>query len=524
MSIATILVLEDDDVLRELVAETLTDEGYKVIDVGTPEQALEMASLHRFQVFLTDVRMAGRTDGVGVLEQLKALRPSLKTIIMTGYADTQVPLRAMKLQADDYLLKGDSGFGMKLLLETVARVLQTPETSGLQRALDFIRIPLKLLAEVKVSKLEAARSAFFSHLFLGIRPAFLSAEDAFGFWLAAEELEKSFHRLNNPAQVAALTEGYTRLSDRLLDHLPPPTVNGDLTLAQFRKLYERVRQGGLQPASLQAAALLRTDEKMRKSSVEHFALYCELWGEKEAAQAQPQDRVGLTVGSYRLTRKLESVGDIERYQALDSTRRPFLVEVVSTGVSAPPETPVYREERDGRVYVVLPWRDTVRTLRSLVLPAGRSAHEVVTLLRPIFELVHQAHQEKRFDGALSPHRVLLTGEGPRVPDFGHLDETALRETAEPLQWQNLPYIDPQLFHGRELNPTSDHYSLGVIAVEMWTGIGGLALCELLGETQFPVEDPHQRTFDKAVRRLLAGSGRGYVDLVEAYGALAESVS
>ncbi|CAN0486116.1 unnamed protein product, partial [Phaeothamnion confervicola] len=178
-------------------------------------------------------------------------------------------------------------------------------------------------------KLEAARSAFFSHLFLGIRPAFLSAEDAFGFWLAAEELEKSFHGLNNPAQVAALIEGYTRLSDRLLDNLKPPVVAGDLTLAQFRKLYDRVRQGGLQPASLQAAALLRTDEKMRKSSVEHFALYCELWGEKEAGVPdQPQDKVGLTVGNYRLTRRLESVGDIERYQALDSTRRPFLVEVV----------------------------------------------------------------------------------------------------------------------------------------------------------------------------------------------------
>ena len=77
-----ILVLEDDDNLRQLVVESLEDmnQSFQIVDVHRPELAIDAARHTRFDLMLTDVRMAGFTDGLGALEEVKKHCPNIYSI------------------------------------------------------------------------------------------------------------------------------------------------------------------------------------------------------------------------------------------------------------------------------------------------------------------------------------------------------------------------------------------------------------------------------------------------------------
>ena len=91
-----ILLLEDDLDLRELVAELLMAEGYEVVGVENAQEAVAVAARGDFHLLLTDVRLAGEADGVAALEAIKGRAQQLRSIVMTGYADMDVPVRAAR--------------------------------------------------------------------------------------------------------------------------------------------------------------------------------------------------------------------------------------------------------------------------------------------------------------------------------------------------------------------------------------------------------------------------------------------
>jgi two-component system, cell cycle sensor histidine kinase and response regulator CckA len=87
----TVLVVEDDDMVRNLVRETLEREGYTVIDANGPVEARRMAE--RFagtiQLLITDVIMP-KTNGRELAVQLTKHRPNLKVLYMSGYTDSAI--------------------------------------------------------------------------------------------------------------------------------------------------------------------------------------------------------------------------------------------------------------------------------------------------------------------------------------------------------------------------------------------------------------------------------------------------
>ena len=119
---ATILLVEDDKALRSLTVELLTAVGYRVLEAQTSSQAIEMAQDHAepIDLLLTDVIMPVM-GGLEVSTRLKALRPDIKVIFMSGYAGEalakQMPL------ADDFVLI-EKPFSRVSLLTTVDRVLR----------------------------------------------------------------------------------------------------------------------------------------------------------------------------------------------------------------------------------------------------------------------------------------------------------------------------------------------------------------------------------------------------------------
>lgn len=82
----TILLVEDEEALRELTRDVLVGSGYKVLDAESPEKAIETARQHSgpIHLLLTDVIMPGM-NGPSLAQKLAATRPEMKVVYMSGY-------------------------------------------------------------------------------------------------------------------------------------------------------------------------------------------------------------------------------------------------------------------------------------------------------------------------------------------------------------------------------------------------------------------------------------------------------
>src|SRR6185369_2949229 len=82
----TILLVEDEDSVRELTREALEDNGYRVIAAAGPNEALALGQDVRYDLLLTDIVMPHMRGGE-LARRLAAERPGLKTLFMSGYLD-----------------------------------------------------------------------------------------------------------------------------------------------------------------------------------------------------------------------------------------------------------------------------------------------------------------------------------------------------------------------------------------------------------------------------------------------------
>ncbi|WP_447972705.1 sigma-54-dependent transcriptional regulator [Nitrospira sp. Kam-Ns4a] len=99
-----ILVVDDDAVARDLLAEALRKEGYCVEAVGSGEEAIERGRRQRFDLVLTDIRM-GAVDGYAVLREFKQLSPGTPIVLLTAFGSMEGAIEAIKQGAYDYLAK-----------------------------------------------------------------------------------------------------------------------------------------------------------------------------------------------------------------------------------------------------------------------------------------------------------------------------------------------------------------------------------------------------------------------------------
>jgi CheY-like chemotaxis protein len=87
-----ILLVEDEDFLRELVMEILIDAGFDVVEASDGNAGIEaLRSDRRIDMLLSDIKLPD-IDGYQVAEAGNALRPGLKVILMTGYAPSPLPM------------------------------------------------------------------------------------------------------------------------------------------------------------------------------------------------------------------------------------------------------------------------------------------------------------------------------------------------------------------------------------------------------------------------------------------------
>jgi len=99
-----ILVCDDEPLIRDTLAEFLTDEGFSVEAVGTGEEAVRRSSERFFDIVLCDVNLPG-IDGVEVLQKILVVNPETFVLLITAYGTVESAVEAFQRGAQDYLMK-----------------------------------------------------------------------------------------------------------------------------------------------------------------------------------------------------------------------------------------------------------------------------------------------------------------------------------------------------------------------------------------------------------------------------------
>jgi putative nucleotidyltransferase with HDIG domain len=145
-----ILVVDDEEPIREIVAQMLTTAGYRCKEAASGMEALAvLTSGEEFELMLSDLMMAD-LDGIGLLERTKEKYPDMPVVMVTAVHDISVALAAIRNGAYDYLLKP---FEREQLLNTVSRALENRRLKVENRT---YQTNLESLVKARTDQLQAA--------------------------------------------------------------------------------------------------------------------------------------------------------------------------------------------------------------------------------------------------------------------------------------------------------------------------------------------------------------------------------
>ncbi len=136
MEARSLLVVDDDAAMREMLASLFRDRGLDVSEADSADDALEFARERDFDAVLSDIRMPGRS-GVEMVGELHKIRPDTPVILMTAFGSIDSAVEAMRAGAFDYVTKP---FEPEVVLLTLERALERraleEENRRLRRAVD----------------------------------------------------------------------------------------------------------------------------------------------------------------------------------------------------------------------------------------------------------------------------------------------------------------------------------------------------------------------------------------------------
>src|SRR5579864_2870855 len=133
---AKILVVDDEPLIRETLAEYLQQEGFQVTTCASGEEAVRVAAEQSFDVALCDVQLPG-IDGIELLDRLVQLNPEMFVVLITAYATVENAVEAFQRGAHDYLMKPI------LLDEVLGKVKRMLSARDLRRENQWLRRELK---------------------------------------------------------------------------------------------------------------------------------------------------------------------------------------------------------------------------------------------------------------------------------------------------------------------------------------------------------------------------------------------
>ncbi len=142
MAQASVLVVEDNDLERQITADTLREEGFAVEEAAVGKRAIELLALSRFDVVLTDLMMPGMS-GEELLAKVRGAYPGSQVVVLTAHGSTDSVVQAMKAGAFDYLEKPTDREKL------VTRVAKAAEFANLQQENQLLKRRLEGTFEIE---------------------------------------------------------------------------------------------------------------------------------------------------------------------------------------------------------------------------------------------------------------------------------------------------------------------------------------------------------------------------------------
>jgi DNA-binding NtrC family response regulator len=143
---ARILIVDDQDMMRDSLAQILVREGYEVVAASDGASAGARLGAARFDLLITDLRMPKMT-GLELLAEAKRLRPDMPVVLMTAFATVANAVEAMKLGAYDYIQKPFNGEEIKLLVDRTLEHSRLRLENQAYRSMTEIGSPRPLVGE-----------------------------------------------------------------------------------------------------------------------------------------------------------------------------------------------------------------------------------------------------------------------------------------------------------------------------------------------------------------------------------------
>ena len=147
-----ILVVDDEQVIRDMLADFLAMEGYAVETAEDGVAAVERLEAHPFDLVLSDLKMP-RMGGIALLDEIARAAPHAVTVIMTGFGTVETAIDAMKRGAYDYVLKP---FKLDEVVHVVRRGLDkqrmTTENLRLREALSLYKVSEAIQASLSLDQ------------------------------------------------------------------------------------------------------------------------------------------------------------------------------------------------------------------------------------------------------------------------------------------------------------------------------------------------------------------------------------
>lgn len=117
----SLLIVDDEQVIREVLTEKLTSAGYRCDSAGNSAEALKkLENGNAFCLVLSDIDMPGQ-NGMSLLKEIKSRNPEIDVVMVTGVVDVDTAIQSIRLGASDYLTKP---FNLDDVVLTVERTLE----------------------------------------------------------------------------------------------------------------------------------------------------------------------------------------------------------------------------------------------------------------------------------------------------------------------------------------------------------------------------------------------------------------
>jgi DNA-binding NtrC family response regulator len=100
-----ILLAEDDNAVRDMLRAALERDGFEVVPVANVREALSRIATENFDLLLSDLHMPHAGDGFTVVSAMRHTHPNAVTLVLSGYPAIDEALSAIRLQADEVLIK-----------------------------------------------------------------------------------------------------------------------------------------------------------------------------------------------------------------------------------------------------------------------------------------------------------------------------------------------------------------------------------------------------------------------------------